>query len=55
MILLDVVEQITLEIPHLVDWHIVEFEEVDIDIYEAMRRSYDYLVGGGMSAGRTHT
>ncbi|HEX9353093.1 MAG TPA: sugar phosphate isomerase/epimerase [Streptosporangiaceae bacterium] len=33
-------------------WHIVELERLRIDTFEALRRSYDYLVGSGLSAGR---
>jgi sugar phosphate isomerase/epimerase len=32
-------------------WHIVELERLHIDTFEALRRSYLYLVGGGMSSG----
>jgi sugar phosphate isomerase/epimerase len=33
-------------------WHIVELDRCATDMFEAVERSYDYLVGGGYSAGR---
>jgi sugar phosphate isomerase/epimerase len=38
--------------PSGVRWHIIELERLHIDTFEALRRSYDYLVGGGISRGR---
>jgi sugar phosphate isomerase/epimerase len=32
-------------------WHIVELERLHIDTFEALRRSYDHLVGRGLSRG----
>jgi len=32
-------------------WHIVELERLRIDTFEALRRSYDHLVGSGISRG----
>ena len=33
-------------------WHIVELDRCATDMFEAVERSYDYLVGGGFSGGR---
>jgi len=33
-------------------WHIVELDRCATDMFEAVERSYDYLVGGGYSRGR---
>jgi sugar phosphate isomerase/epimerase len=33
-------------------WHIIELEKLDIDTFEALERSYAYLVGQGLSAGK---
>jgi sugar phosphate isomerase/epimerase len=33
-------------------WHIVELDRCDTDMFEAVERSYDYLVGNGFSTGR---
>lgn len=33
-------------------WHIVELEKLDVDTFEALERSYAYLVGQGLSAGK---
>lgn len=33
-------------------WHIVELDRCATDMFEAVERSYDYLVGGGYSQGR---
>ena len=33
-------------------WHIVELDRCATDMFEAVERSYDYLVGNGLSAGR---
>lgn len=35
-----------------VEWHIVELDRYDGDMWDAVRRSYDYLVGQGLSEGR---
>lgn len=35
-----------------VRWHIVELDRSRIDMFEALRQSYDYLVGEGFSRGR---
>ena len=35
-----------------VEWHIVELDRCDTDIMSALRDSYDYLVGKGLSLGR---
>ena len=32
-------------------WHIVELDRCATDMFEAVERSYDYLVGGGYSGG----
>ena len=34
-------------------WHLVEFDKCDTDMFEAVERSYDFLVGKGLSRGRT--
>ena len=37
-------------------WHIVELDRCDTDMFEAVERSYDYLVGNGsLGAGRSST
>jgi sugar phosphate isomerase/epimerase len=33
-------------------WHIVELDRCATDMFDAVERSYDYLVGGGYSRGR---
>jgi len=33
-------------------WHLVEFDRCDTDMFEAVERSYDFLVGKGLSRGR---
>jgi len=51
------VGQGTLDIPgalrasDTVDWHIVELDRSRMDMIEALRQSYAYLVGGGYSRG----
>ena len=32
-------------------WHIVELDRCDTDMFDAVERSYDYLVGNGFSRG----
>jgi sugar phosphate isomerase/epimerase len=34
-------------------WHIVELDRCATDIFEAVERSYDFLVGNGYSRGRS--
>ena len=34
-------------------WHIVELDRCDTDMFDAVERSYDYLVGNGLSQGRS--
>jgi sugar phosphate isomerase/epimerase len=34
-------------------WHIVELDRCATDMFEAVDRSYDYLVGSGLSRGRS--
>jgi len=34
-------------------WHIVELDRCDTDMFDAVERSYDYLVGSGLSRGRS--
>jgi sugar phosphate isomerase/epimerase len=41
----------TLSVPSGLAWHIVELERLHIDVFEALRRSYDHLVGRGLSRG----
>ncbi|QUQ66110.1 sugar phosphate isomerase/epimerase family protein [Kutzneria sp. CA-103260] len=41
----------TLSAPSGLRWHIVELERLHIDTFEALRRSYDHLVGNGLSLG----
>ncbi|MCA1222482.1 sugar phosphate isomerase/epimerase family protein [Streptomyces sp. 8L] len=43
----------TLTVPSGLRWHIVELERLHIDTFEALRRSYDHLVGRGLSRGAT--
>ena len=33
-------------------WHIVELDRCATDMFDAVERSYDYLVGSGLSRGR---
>ena len=33
-------------------WHVVELDRCATDMFDAVERSYDYLVGGGFSRGR---
>jgi sugar phosphate isomerase/epimerase len=33
-------------------WHLVEFDRCDTDMFDAVERSYDFLVGKGLSRGR---
>jgi sugar phosphate isomerase/epimerase len=40
-----------LSTPSGVRWHVVELERLHIETFEALRRSYDHLVGGGISRG----
>jgi sugar phosphate isomerase/epimerase len=48
----------SLDIPAILDanpavaWHIVELDRCETDIMVALRDSYDYLVGNGLSLGR---
>ncbi|HEX4721791.1 MAG TPA: sugar phosphate isomerase/epimerase [Pseudonocardiaceae bacterium] len=41
----------TLTVPSGLRWHIVELERLHIDTFDALQRSYDYLVGNGLSRG----
>jgi sugar phosphate isomerase/epimerase len=41
----------TLSVPSGLRWHIVELERLHVDTFEALRRSYDHLVGSGLSHG----
>ena len=34
-------------------WHLVEFDRCDTDMFDAVERSYDYLVGNDLSRGRS--
>jgi sugar phosphate isomerase/epimerase len=34
-------------------WHFVEFDRCDTDVFDAVERSYGYLVGNDLSRGRT--
>jgi sugar phosphate isomerase/epimerase len=36
-----------------VEWHIVELDRFDGDMWDAVERSYTYLVGNGLSTGKT--
>ena len=38
--------------PSGVQWHIVELERLHINTFEALQRSYDYMVGNRISQGR---
>ena len=40
-----------LSVPSGLMWHIVELERLNMDTFEALRRSYNYLVGSGLSRG----
>jgi sugar phosphate isomerase/epimerase len=35
-----------------VEWHVVELDKCDTDMWEAVEKSYGYLVGEGLSVGR---
>jgi sugar phosphate isomerase/epimerase len=35
-----------------VPWHVVELDRCDTDMFDAVERSYQYLVGNGLSRGR---
>jgi sugar phosphate isomerase/epimerase len=37
--------------PSGLQWHIVELERLAVETFEALRRSYDHLVGSGLSLG----
>jgi len=37
---------------HAVQWHIVELDACATDVFDAVEKSYGYLVGGGLSRGR---
>lgn len=41
----------TLCTPSGLRWHIVELERLHVDTFEALQRSYDHLVGRGLSLG----
>jgi len=34
-------------------WHVVELDRCATDMFEAVERSYDFLVGAGYSSGRS--
>ncbi len=34
-------------------WHLVEFDKCDTDMFDAVERSYEYLVGNDLSRGRS--
>ena len=34
-------------------WHLIEFDRCDTDMFDAVERSYSYLVGNGLSRGRS--
>jgi sugar phosphate isomerase/epimerase len=34
-------------------WHIVELDRCDTDMFDAVERSYEYLVGNDLSRGRS--
>jgi len=40
-----------LMVPGALDWHIVELERLHVDTFDALRTSYDHLVGLGLSRG----
>lgn len=40
-----------LRTPSTVEWHIVELERVNMNVFEALRASHDYLVSEGLSRG----
>lgn len=40
-----------LRTPSGVRWHLVELERLDVEVFEALERSYAYLAGTGLSAG----
>ncbi|MFD4958854.1 sugar phosphate isomerase/epimerase family protein [Microbacterium sp. NPDC058389] len=44
-----------LRVPSTLEWHIIELETLAVDVFEALEKSYRYLVDGGLSQGRTHT
>jgi sugar phosphate isomerase/epimerase len=36
-----------------IEWHLVELEKLDIDAFDALAQSYDFMIDRGLSAGRT--
>ena len=34
-------------------WHLIEFDRCDTDMFDAVERSYEYLVGNDLSRGRS--
>ncbi|GAB3597760.1 sugar phosphate isomerase/epimerase family protein [Microbacterium tumbae] len=40
-----------LSVPSTLEWHIVELETLAVDVFEALEKSYRYLVEGGLSRG----
>jgi len=40
-----------LSVDSTLEWHIVELERLDVDVFDALEASYDFLVGGGLSRG----
>jgi sugar phosphate isomerase/epimerase len=36
-----------------IEWHLVELERLDIDAFDALTQSYDFMVERGLSTGRT--
>ena len=40
-----------LSVPSSLEWHIVELERLDVDVFDALERSYRFLVDGGLSEG----
>jgi sugar phosphate isomerase/epimerase len=43
----------TLSVPSGLRWHLVELERLHVETFEALRRSYNHLVGRGLSRGAT--
>jgi len=40
-----------LSVRSTIEWHIVELETLDVDVFDALEKSYRYLVEGGLSRG----
>ncbi len=37
-----------------IEWHLVELEKLDIDAFDALAQSYDFMIERRLSVGRTN-